>query len=97
MHTSRLAGLTAEELSLRMAWPAGRRPGVVWGVHETEGVCPAVTGGGARAVSPAGAGKDAYASLDGGLAVAVPMELKGLHAAWSRYGSKPWQRRRAAA
>lgn len=35
-------------------------------------------------------GKDQYASLDGGLAIAVPTEVRGLHAAWQRYGTRPW-------
>ncbi|GAX84299.1 hypothetical protein CEUSTIGMA_g11721.t1 [Chlamydomonas eustigma] len=35
-------------------------------------------------------GKDSYAALDGGLAVAIPLQLKGLELAWSRYGKLPW-------
>lgn len=50
----------------------------------------------AREPAPAAAnatmyeGKDKYASLDGGLAVAVPCELRGLEEAWRRYGKLPW-------
>ncbi|PNW69930.1 hypothetical protein CHLRE_17g698650v5 [Chlamydomonas reinhardtii] len=52
----------------------------------------------AREVAPAAAyadmysGKPAGASLEGGLAVAVPMELKGLEAMWRRHGRLPWRR-----
>lgn len=35
---------------------------------------------------------NASASLDGGLAVAIPCELRGLEAAWRRYGRLPWAR-----
>lgn len=37
-------------------------------------------------------GKPKNASLDGGLAIAVPLELKGLELAWRRYGLLPWAR-----
>jgi gamma-glutamyltranspeptidase/glutathione hydrolase/leukotriene-C4 hydrolase len=30
------------------------------------------------------------AAIDGGLAVAVPLELKGLYKAWQRWGTLPW-------
>ena len=38
------------------------------------------------------AGEKAPQSLRGGLAVAVPGELAGLHAAWLRHGRLPWSR-----
>ncbi len=31
-----------------------------------------------------------YAAQRGGLAIAVPSELKGLYTAWKMYGGKPW-------
>ncbi|KAL6756604.1 gamma-glutamyltranspeptidase-domain-containing protein [Haematococcus lacustris] len=37
-------------------------------------------------------GMDASASLTGGLAIAVPLELKGLELAWQRHGRLPWAR-----
>ncbi|GLC51597.1 hypothetical protein PLESTB_000519700 [Pleodorina starrii] len=52
----------------------------------------------AREVAPGAAradmysGKSPYASLDGGLAIAVPLELKGLELAWRRHGRLPWAR-----
>ncbi|GIL61114.1 hypothetical protein Vafri_15488 [Volvox africanus] len=52
----------------------------------------------AREVAPGAARPDMYsgrpqnASLDGGLAVTVPLELKGLELAWRRYGRLPWAR-----
>ncbi|EFJ49961.1 hypothetical protein VOLCADRAFT_30482, partial [Volvox carteri f. nagariensis] len=52
----------------------------------------------AREVAPGAAGPDMYngkpqyASLDGGLAIAVPLELKGLELAWRRHGRLPWAR-----
>mmetsp|Transcript_29742 Transcript_29742/g.65820 ORF Transcript_29742/g.65820 Transcript_29742/m.65820 type:complete len:669 (+) Transcript_29742:133-2139(+) len=33
-----------------------------------------------------------YASLDGGAAIAVPMQLQGLELAWRRYGKLPWSK-----
>ena len=33
---------------------------------------------------------DRYASLDGGLAIAIPQQLKGLEIAWKRFGRLPW-------
>ncbi|KAI8464305.1 MAG: gamma-glutamyltranspeptidase [Monoraphidium minutum] len=36
--------------------------------------------------------KDKAASVDGGLAVAIPCELRGLEALWRRYGRLPWRR-----
>lgn len=38
----------------------------------------------------ADAGKGTMASIDGGLSVAVPLELQGLYVAWSRWGTLPW-------
>lgn len=52
----------------------------------------------AREPAPAAAnatmyeGLHPYASLDGGLAVGVPCELRGLEAAWRSYGRLPWAR-----
>ncbi|KAL4444378.1 hypothetical protein ABPG75_012115 [Micractinium tetrahymenae] len=52
----------------------------------------------AREVAPAAANETMYtglperASVDGGLAVAVPLELRGLWAAHQRHGRLPWPR-----
>ncbi|KAG2494187.1 hypothetical protein HYH03_007545 [Edaphochlamys debaryana] len=52
----------------------------------------------AREVAPGAAHKDLYAGLPsnasvyGGLAVAVPLELRGLELAWRRHGRLPWAR-----
>lgn len=35
-------------------------------------------------------GKPPLASITGGLAVAVPLQLKGLEEAWRRFGRRPW-------
>ncbi|CAL4958177.1 unnamed protein product [Urochloa decumbens] len=50
----------------------------------------------ARETAPAAATPDMYASdptkkYKGALAIGVPGELAGLHAAWSRYGRLPWR------
>ncbi|CAL4951532.1 unnamed protein product [Urochloa decumbens] len=50
----------------------------------------------ARETAPAAATPDMYASdptkkYKGALAMGVPGELAGLHAAWSRYGRLPWR------
>ncbi|KAL5226967.1 hypothetical protein ABZP36_015232 [Zizania latifolia] len=50
----------------------------------------------ARETAPAAATPDMYASDPtsksvGGLAMGIPGELAGLHAAWSRYGRLPWK------
>ncbi len=52
----------------------------------------------AREPAPAAANATMYsglpksASLDGGLAVGIPCELRGLEAAWRRHGRLPWGR-----
>ncbi|KAL4420110.1 hypothetical protein ABPG77_000591 [Micractinium sp. CCAP 211/92] len=51
----------------------------------------------AREVAPAAANETMYslsehASVDGGLAIAVPLELRGLWAAHQRHGRLPWSR-----
>jgi gamma-glutamyltranspeptidase len=57
----------------------------------------------AREPAPAAANATMYAglgpraSLDGGLAVGVPCELRGLEAAWRAYGTLPWSRLAAPA
>uniref|UniRef100_A0A0E0JE44 Glutathione hydrolase n=1 Tax=Oryza punctata TaxID=4537 RepID=A0A0E0JE44_ORYPU len=50
----------------------------------------------ARETAPAAATPDMYASnptskYEGALAMGIPGELAGLHAAWSRYGRLPWK------
>ena len=49
----------------------------------------------AREEAPGGATEDMFVddpkkALEGGLAVAVPMEILGLHEAWQMYGRLPW-------
>ena len=92
-HAVDAAVATALCLGVKNPFASGIGGGAFILIRLSNGTADAID---AREYAPRGAREDMFVSdpkkaLKGGLAVAVPTEVLGLHAAWSKYGKLSWK------